>query len=936
MHKAKVLIIAVFAVSVMVFLYSDRSATRVIGGPAGTVPSAPTGVSASDSDYANKVGVMWDTMRGATTYRIFRNTVNNSGSATEVGQSASNQFLDTTATPGQTYFYWVRAENGGGNSPMSNSDQGTRGVLGESPGPWTPQEAPPVPVENQITAAKAALGKTLFWDEQLSSTNTMACGTCHRPSEGGSDPRTIVGDVRSTNPGFDNIINTADDVTGSPGVPRNNLDGTYSEAPYFAYRPQVTGRKAPSYLNAGYPTAGLFWDGRATNEFRDPVTNVVLIPDNGSLESQVLGPPLSTAEMAHVGRNWPQVAQKIAGVKPLALAGNIPSSLNTWIAGRSYNELFEEVFGTPEVTPARIAMAIATHERQIITDRAPIDRWAAGLPAGMTPSEINGADLFIGNNCSQCHSGPILSDNSFHNIGVRPPAEDRGRGAITNNPVNDGEFRTTTLKNVELHGPYMHNGRFATLEEVVEFYNVGGHHDAPNINRGFIRPLGLTTQEKADLVAFMKRPLTDPRVQAELPPFDKPQLYTESNRVPVVSGIGRPGNGGVTPNPIAIEPPLVGNPSFTVAVSDGLGGANARLVIGSTDPGIGSAIPASGGFAYQTVSLSGTGHGSVSLAIPNNPALVGQTFYGRWYVPDPSAANGFSVSRHFSFTVFGVAAPKPAFVDFDGDRKTDISIFRPGLGQWWWNRSSDSQAVGLQFGNGTDKIVPADYTGDGKTDVAVWRPATGEWLILRSEDSTLYGFPFGTNGDIPALGDFDGDGKADTTVFRPSTGTWFVLQSSGGTRFEGFGAPGDVPQVGDYDNDGKSDIAVFRPNGSGGAEWWVSRSTAGILGIRFGVSTDKPVAADYTGDGRSDIAVWRPIDGFWYILRSEDSGFSAFPFGANGDIPAPGDYDGDGKTDITVFRPSQGMWYISRSSGGFDFVRFGTNDDRPIPSSYIP
>lgn len=935
MHKVKVLIIAVFAVAAMFFLLSDRSATRAIGGPAGSSPSAPTGVSASDSDYANKVGVMWDTMRGAATYRIFRNTVNNAGTATDVGSISGNQFFDMTAIPAQTYFYWVRAEGSGGNSPLSSPDQGTRGVLGESPGPFTPQEPPPVPVENQITAAKAALGKALFWDEQLSSTNTVACGTCHRPAEGGSDPRTIVGDMRSRNPGFDNVPNTDDDVFGSPGVPRNNLDGTYSEAPFFAYRPQVTGRKAPSYLNAGYPTAGLFWDGRATNEFRDPVTNAVLIANDGSLESQVLGPPLSSAEMAHVGRNWPQVAEKMAGVKPLALAGNVPNSLSNWIDGRTYLELFEEAFGTPQVTPARIAMAIATHERQIITDRTPFDRWAAGLPAGMTASEVRGADLFVGNNCSQCHTGPTFSDNSFHNIGVRPPAEDRGRGAITNNSVNDGEFRTTTLRNVELHGPYMHNGRFATLEEVVEFYNRGGDHDAPNINRGFIRPLGLTTQDKADLVAFMKRPLTDARVQNELPPFDRPQLYSESNRVPVVSGTGRPGNGGITPNPIAIEPPLVGNPSFTVAMSQGLGGANARLVIGSTDPGVGTSMPSSGGFAYQVIALSGTGHGSVSLAIPNNPALVGQTFHGRWYVPDPSATNGFSVSTLFSFTVFGVAAPKPAFVDFDGDRKTDISIFRPGPGQWWWNRSSDNQVNALQFGAGTDKVVPADYTGDGKTDVAVWRPSTGEWFVLRSEDLTFYGYPFGTNGDIPAPGDFDGDGRADTAVYRPSAGVWYIAQSSGGTRFDIFGLPQDIPQVGDYDNDGRADLAVFRPN-AGSAEWWISRSTAGLIATQFGLATDKPIAADYTGDGRTDFGVWRPSDGFWYISRSENFSFYAVPFGSNGDIPVPGDYDGDGRSDLAVFRPSQSLWFISRSTQGLEIVGFGQTGDKPIASAYIP
>ena len=224
-------------------------------------------------------------------------------------------------------------------------------------------------------------------------------------------------------------------------------------------------------------------------------------------------------------------------------------------------------------------------------------------------------------------------------------------------PEDDGKFKNPTLRNVELHAPYMHDGRFATLEEVVEFYNRGGDHDAPNIDRNLIRPLNLAPEEKAALVAFMKRPMTDPRVRDELPPFDRPTLYTQTTRVPTVSGTGRNGAGGFLPKVTAIEPPLVGNPSFTVAVSSGLGNAQATLVINSTDPGVGTTIPASGSFFRQTVNLQGSGNGagfgSFSIAIPNNPALVGQTFFGRWYVTDASATNGFSVSQVFQFTVFG-------------------------------------------------------------------------------------------------------------------------------------------------------------------------------------------------------------------------------------------------------------------------------------------
>ena len=271
--------------------------------------------------------------------------------------------------------------------------------------------------------------------------------------------------------------------------------------------------------------------------------------------------------------------------------------------------------------------------------------------------------------------------------------------------------------------------------------------------------------------------------------------------------------------------------------------------------------------------------------------------------------------------------------DFDGDGKTDIGIFRPAKGEWWYLRSSDNTNRAFQFGSVSDKIVPADYTGDGKTDFAFFRPASGTWFILRSEDSSFYAFPFGGADDIPAPADFDGDGKADPAIFRPATATWYILKSTGGTNIQQFGVAEDVPQVADFDGDGKADLAVFRPTLS---QWWISNSTGGVRGIQFGAPGDKPVAADYTGDGKTDIAIWRPANGSWFILRSEDNSFYSFPFGAISDQPAPGDYDGDGKTDAAVFRNDSTTWYLNQTSNGSTAVSFGANGDKPISSAYIP
>ncbi len=303
---------------------------------------------------------------------------------------------------------------------------------------------------------------------------------------------------------------------------------------------------------------------------------------------------------------------------------------------------------------------------------------------------------------------------------------------------------------------------------------------------------------------------------------------------------------------------------------------------------------------------------------------------GNIIIGAPQDVIGSNVNQGSAY-LFNIAV-STAF-DFDADNKTDISIFRPANGEWWYQRSSDGQVSAAQFGNGTDRIVPADYTGDGKTDIAVYRPSTGEWFVLRSEDNSFYSFAFGANGDVPVSADFDADQKADAAVYRPSNQTWFISRSGGGTTIEQFGASGDVPVVGDYDGDGFADIAVFRPSTG---QWWLKRSNSGTVALTFGTSADTPVQGDFTGDGKTDVAFWRPSSGEWFVLRSEDFSFYAAPFGTNGDIPVAGDYDGDGRFDLSVFRPTQGVWYLQRSSAGFIAQQFGVGADKPVPSAFIP
>ncbi|MBK7877725.1 MAG: hypothetical protein IPJ77_18730 [Planctomycetes bacterium] len=520
---------------------------------------------------------------------------------------------------------------------------------------------PPPPPGNPTTLDKVRLGKTLFWDEQLSSTKTTACATCHIPESGGSDPRT--GSPGNVNPGPNGLFGDADDIGGSKGVSKSLANGLYDADAIFGLHMQVTGRNSPSAINAAYNPLQ-FWDGRATGTFTDPVTNAVIFPNGASLESQALGPVVSGVEMAHTGRTIPELVSRVSASQPLALSPQLSADLVPFVAGRTYADLFDLAFGTPDITGVRIGEAIAAYERTLFSNQAPIDSFLGGNTAALTQLETQGFQLFGApiTGCAVCHAGSLFTNQSFQYIGVRPQAEDIGRMGVTGNIGDQGKMKVPSLRNVELRPRKFHNGRFSTLAEVVAFYNRGGDFNGPNKNP-LIRPLGLSPQQQNALVAFLGRPLTDPRVATATAPFDHPQLYMSSTRAPQVFGNATAGSGGFEPEVIALEPPLVGNPSFTLGVQSGLGDAQVVLAV-DTDSTAGT--PFGGATRYVALSpnlqivragrMIGTGNGagwkSVSLTIPNDSGLVGQTRFAQWFVLDLGAGHRFAATKAVQYTFF--------------------------------------------------------------------------------------------------------------------------------------------------------------------------------------------------------------------------------------------------------------------------------------------
>lgn len=522
---------------------------------------------------------------------------------------------------------------------------------------------PVVPAGNPITPQKVLLGKALFWDEQLSATGTMACGSCHMPRYGGADGLAAHPEV-ATHPGLDQLFGTADDIAGSPGVVQNRADGSYEPEPLFGLEPQVTRRLAPSFINAAFFDQAQFWDGRADGVFRDPLTNAVVLAGHAALENQAADPPVSTIEMGHVGIDWNDVAARVQASVPLALATELPTQLRNYVGGHTYPQLFFGAFDSAAVTPARIVMAIATYERTLVSDQAPIDLNT------LNPLQQQGGVVFdtVGR-CVLCHNSPpglglglLFSDRDFHNTGVRPIAEDVGRQAVTNLLADAGKFRTPSLRNVALRPRYMHNGRFATLMEVVEFYDRGGDFTA-NLDP-LMQPLGLSQQQKIALVAYLES-FTDPRVANETAPFDRPSLFRGSARQPQRFGVGTGGSGALVPHAIAIEPPYIQNPNLTFALGDGLGGALGALAVSLRS--IPAGQPTLGMLLYldpatilvgDVVVLEGTagvaGAGFASYGLPLNvaPAFIGLDLFQQWFVADPAAPQGVASSEAFGLRLF--------------------------------------------------------------------------------------------------------------------------------------------------------------------------------------------------------------------------------------------------------------------------------------------
>lgn len=315
--------------------------------------------------------------------------------------------------------------------------------------------------------AAAELGAILFFDTRLSGDSSTSCASCHSPDAGWSDGSEL--------------------SRGYPGT--------------------LHWRNSQTLINAAYIDTGLHWDGT--------------VP---SSEAQVPG-AMGTSIVHNID---PILAEERLRQVP------------------EYVARFDAIWNA-EPTIENVAHAISAYERTLISRDSPFDLFSKGEPNNFSMAALRGLDIFANKgNCIACHNGPLATDLQFHNTSVPPNisfTEDallqvtfrsmmRGFGVeremydtfdrdpgryLANLDENElGKMRTPPLRYLTHTAPYMHNGVFYTLEEVVAFYNEGGTEDAFGTKSDLIKPLGLTDAEQSDLVAFLKS-MSGPAVTAEYP-----------------------------------------------------------------------------------------------------------------------------------------------------------------------------------------------------------------------------------------------------------------------------------------------------------------------------------------------------------------------------------------------------------------------------------
>jgi hypothetical protein len=316
------------------------------------------------------------------------------------------------------------------------------------------------------------------------------------------------------------------------------------------------------------------------------------------------------------------------------------------------------------------------------------------------------------------------------------------------------------------------------------------------------------------------------------------------------------------------------------------------------------------------------------------------------------------------------AADRIVAFDFDGDRRKDLFLYRPGGGAAYVARSVGDGTftnaygaigiIGYDFASPADVALPFDYDGDGKDDLFLYRPGSsaayvghsvgdGTFTQVYAQHTGIAGYDLASTADRVLAFDYNGDGKSDLFLYRPGGGAAYVARSNGDGSFSrvygqsGIGgydlaSAADRALALDYNGDGKDDLFLYRPGGgaayvlesNGDGSFTRVYGQSGIAGYDLASAADQVLVLDYNGDGKDDLFLYRPGGGAAYVARSNGDGSFSRVYGQSGiagyDLASAADralvfdYNADGRSDLLFYRPGSGNAAVARSNGDGTFT----------------
>ncbi|MBI3986815.1 MAG: VCBS repeat-containing protein [Lentisphaerae bacterium] len=923
-----------------------------------TAPSAPTNVAASDGAFVSSIQISWAPVTNVSLYEIWRNSSNNTQTASNILTISATSYLDELVERGLVYYYWVKAKGAFGTSGFSLMDTG-----GTLPPPPATISASDSTFTNKIQVTWAASVGAInyeLWRATINSNNLVDYVVSGIVGTSFDDANIVTGARYYYWIRAQNIYGTSDTSLSDPG----------STPPGIPLLLTASDGASPDYIRVNWvsPTnAATFQVWRSSTNVSAGATNIASVSTTNYYDT---GSATLTYSFYWVQANNDYGQSALSafdwGLRTLAAPTNVGAS-----DGAYSNKIHVSWTGPAEATDYEVwratnaNTALATR----LTGLSETDYDDTAVTRGLTyyywvkaknpRGESDYSQPDTGGTPPLAPGGVSASDGTFtDSIRVSWNAANTATGyEVWRNGTIDSSVATllTTALETNLIDVTAEIGtRYYYWVKASNPYGISGLSGSDFGWRALEPPVGVSATDGASTnYVRITWNLTTAATTYEVwrsadgeSAASSRLTYLSSNRFDDVSAAA---------GTLYYYWVKAKNATFSSAFSEADTGYKAA---GNADVSVSDMVflPVwtAPGRHPEAISVSLGNQGPNKLEYPNTHVAL--DFY---LSTDSTFGDTNDIWMGGKVTDVNLDVGGAARVTLTSAERSEVTIpplnggvyYAMARVQHLWPSSwADPDAGNNVTVGGTqvhvDESSPVvfgsanDFDADGRSDLAVYREATGEWYVRGVNGAALaLGTVWGGPGMTPMVGDYDNDGQADLTVYSQTTGRWYIQDFNGSILLwgESWGGPGLLPVRGDFNGDGAADMAVFDQNTGN----WYIRSVEGTLiawDDNWGGAGFAPVYGDYDGDGKADLAVSETNTWNWYI-RTVGGSVLAWANnwgGRAGFIAIPGDYDGDGMFDMAVYHQPSGYWFIKRLDG--TLLAWGLNWGGaglvPVPADY--